>query len=132
MKMLTGIIPLLLLLPLPVLAGTVLYTDSHHPPVNLTPETVVVYLDGPGALAESMTGSLPADPQQAEAMARAVMQSPEWREKDRQLRVVYGRVIHAWELGVEKYPAVVFDDRDVVYGTVDVAQALAIRARGGQ
>jgi integrating conjugative element protein (TIGR03757 family) len=130
MRKLTGFIPLLL--PLPVLAGTVLYTDTTHPPVNLMPDTVVVYLDGPKVLSSSITGTLPADPQQAETLARQAMQSPEWQEKDRQLRTVYGRVIHAWELGVEKYPAVVFDDQEVVYGTTDVAQAIALRARGGQ
>lgn len=130
MKRLKGFIPLLL--PLPTLAGTVLYTDTAHPPVNLTPETVVVYLDGPKVMAESMTGTLPANPQQAEAAARQAMQSSDWQKQDLQLRKIYSRVIHAWELGVEKYPAVVFDDRDVVYGTADVAQATALRTRGGQ
>jgi integrating conjugative element protein (TIGR03757 family) len=109
-----------------------LYTDTAHPPVNLTPGTVVVYLDGPEILAASMTGPLPVNPQQAEAMARQAMQSPEWQAKDHELRAVYGRVTHAWELGVEKYPAVVFDDLDVVYGTADVAQAVGIHTRGGQ
>ncbi|MBJ2720041.1 DUF1525 domain-containing protein, partial [Salmonella enterica subsp. enterica serovar Newport] len=38
------------------------------------------------------------------------------------------------ELGIRKVPAVVFDDRDVVYGTTDVAraQALRLQAGGGQ
>lgn len=130
MKKLKGCIPLLL--PLPALAGTVLYTDTAHPPVNLTPDTVVVYLDGPQVLAESMIGTLPANPQQAEAAARQAMHSPDWQKQDQQLRHIYGHVIHAWELGVEKYPAVVFDDRDVVYGTADVARATALRTRGGQ
>lgn len=130
MKIVPVLIPLLL--PLKVLAGTVLYTDSAHPPVNLTPDSVVVYLDAPQALTDAMTGELPANPQQAEAMARQMMQSPAWREKDQQLRQAYLQVMHAWELGLKKYPAVVFDDRDVVYGTADIAQAQAIRARGGQ
>lgn len=123
---------ILLLLPLKVLAGTVLYTDRAHPPVNLSPGSAVVYLDGPQTLTDAMTGALPANPQQAEAMARQMMQSPAWREKDQQLRKSYLQVMHAWELGLKKYPAVVFDDRDVVYGTADIAQAQAIRARGGQ
>lgn len=29
----------------------------------------------------------------------------------------------AWSLGLEKYPAVVFDDKWVVYGTTDVTVA---------
>nr|WP_159465745.1 TIGR03757 family integrating conjugative element protein [Scandinavium goeteborgense] len=130
MKIVPVLIPLLL--PLKVLAGTVLYTDSAHPPVNLSVDSVVVYLDGPQALTDEMTGALPANPQQAEAMARQMMQSPAWREKDQQLRQAYLQVMHAWELGLKKYPAVVFDDREVVYGTSDIAQAQAVRARGGQ
>lgn len=35
------------------------------------------------------------------------------------------------EAGVKKYPAVVFDDVDVVYGTTDVDLAKNIRAQGG-
>ena len=130
MKIVPVLIPLLL--PLKVLAGIALYTDSMHPPVNITPDSAVVYLDAPQALTNAMTGALPANPQQAEAMARQMMQSPAWREKDQQLRKSYLQVMHAWELGLEKYPAVVFDDREVVYGTADIAQAQAIRARGGQ
>ena len=30
---------------------------------------------------------------------------------------------HAWSLGLEKYPAVVFDDKWVVYGTTDTGVA---------
>ncbi|MCT4711350.1 TIGR03757 family integrating conjugative element protein [Enterobacteriaceae bacterium H11S18] len=130
MKIVPVLIPLLL--PLKVLAGTVLYTDRAHPPVNFSPGSAVVYLDGPQTLTDAMTGALPANPQQAEAMARQMMQSPAWREKDQQLRKSYLQVMHAWELGLKKYPAVVFDDRDVVYGTADIAQAQAIRMRGGQ
>lgn len=43
----------------------------------------------------------------------------------------YREVAHAWSLGVKKYPAVVFDDRDVVYGTTDVAEAAQLRAQEG-
>jgi integrating conjugative element protein (TIGR03757 family) len=38
-------------------------------------------------------------------------------------------VVRAWELGVKKVPAVVFDDRDVVYGTADIARATALRVK---
>ncbi|EAB9245267.1 DUF1525 domain-containing protein [Escherichia coli] len=34
-------------------------------------------------------------------------------------------------MGVKKYPAVVFDDSEVVYGTMDVVMAGKIRAEGG-
>ncbi|ECM6389562.1 DUF1525 domain-containing protein [Salmonella enterica subsp. enterica serovar Typhi] len=39
----------------------------------------------------------------------------------------YRGMIEAWQLGLLKYPAVVFDNRDVVYGTVDISRAVALR-----
>ncbi|MDE9447562.1 DUF1525 domain-containing protein [Xenorhabdus bovienii] len=43
-------------------------------------------------------------------------------------------MIHAWELGIKKYPAIVIDDRYVVYGSTDVTQAKSLveQYRGGQ
>lgn len=43
--------------------------------------------------------------------------------------MVYREVVRAWELGVKKVPAVVFDDQDVVYGTADIAPATALCAK---
>nr|MDN1481011.1 DUF1525 domain-containing protein [Escherichia coli] len=43
----------------------------------------------------------------------------------------YRDVAHAWSLGVKKYPAVVFDDSEVVYGITDVVVAGKLRTEGG-
>jgi integrating conjugative element protein (TIGR03757 family) len=120
------------LLPFPVLAATVVYTDSQHPPVNLTPDTQVVWLDGPDRLQTQFFGALPADPVQAEAQVRAVLQSPDWQVHQQQIAEAYRGIVHARELGVVKFPAVVFDDTAVVYGTADVARATALKTQGGQ
>lgn len=123
-----------LLMPASVLAGTVLYTDSHHPPSNIDASVSVIYLDGPEQLQKQMFGELSSNPDEAERQAQAVLKSPQWQANEQQLATVYRAVVRAWELGVKKVPAVVFDDTDVVYGTADVAQAVALRARaqGGQ
>lgn len=121
-----------LALPVISVAGTTVYTDSAHPPVNLPPEVQVVLLDGPQQLQDAFFGPLPADPEAAEAVVREHMQSPEWASAQADLAERYRLVIHAWLLGLEKYPAVVFDDREVVYGTTDVAQAERLRSQGGQ
>lgn len=121
-----------LALPVISVAGTTVYTDSAHPPVNLPPEVQVVLLDGPQQLQDAFFGLLPADPEAAEAVVREHMQSPEWASAQADLAERYRLVIHAWLLGLEKYPAVVFDDREVVYGTTDVAQAERLRSQGGQ
>ncbi|EAA9524142.1 DUF1525 domain-containing protein [Salmonella enterica] len=84
---------LALILSAPSLASTVVYTDRHHLPANVQSDTRVVYLDETEQLAESLFGPLSKNSVQAERQAQS------------------------------KYPAVVFDDRDVVYGTADVALA---------
>lgn len=120
------------LLSAPALAATVVYTDSQHPPVNLTPDTQVVWLDGPDRLLTQFFGALPADPVQAEAQVRAVLQSPDWQAHQQQIAGAYRGIVYARELGVAKFPAVVFDDTAVVYGTADVARATALKTQGGQ
>lgn len=121
-----------LALPVISVAGTTVYTDSAHPPVNLPPEVQVVLLDGPQQLQDAFFGPLPADPEAAEAVVREHMQSPEWSSAQADLAERYRLVTHAWSLGLKKYPAVVFDDQEVVYGTTDVAQAERLRSQGGQ
>lgn len=117
------------LLSAPALAATVVYTDSQHPPVNLTPDTQVVWLDGPDRLQTQFFGALPDDPVQAEAQVRAVLQSPDWQAHQQQIAEAYRGIVHARELGVAKFPAVVFDETEVVYGTADVARAFALKAQ---
>ncbi|HAY0228630.1 TPA: TIGR03757 family integrating conjugative element protein [Escherichia coli] len=121
-----------LVLPVMSVAGTTVYTDSAHLPVNLSPDVQVVLLDGPQQLQDAFFGPLPADPEAAEAAVREHMQSPEWPSAQADLAERYRQVTHAWSLGLKKYPAVVFDDREVVYGTTDVAQAERLRSQGGQ
>ncbi|HBB0206550.1 TPA: TIGR03757 family integrating conjugative element protein [Escherichia coli] len=121
-----------LALPVISVAGTTVYTDSAHPPVNLPPEVQVVLLDGPQQLQDAFFGPLPADPEAAEAAVREHMQFPEWQSVQADLAERYRQVTHAWSLELKKYPAVVFDDREVVYGTTDVAQAERLRSQGGQ
>ncbi|ELQ9312126.1 TIGR03757 family integrating conjugative element protein [Serratia marcescens] len=120
-----------LLMPASVLAGTVLYTDAHHPPTHIDASVSVIYLDGPEQLQAQLFGELSSNPDEAERQAQAIA---EWQGHEQALATVYRAVVRAWELGVKKVPAVVFDDKEVVYGTADIAQAVALRARaqGGQ
>ncbi|MER5130477.1 TIGR03757 family integrating conjugative element protein [Serratia marcescens] len=123
-----------LLMPASVLAGTVLYTNAQHPPMNTDASVSVIYLDGPEQLQAQLFGELSSNPDDAQCQAQAVLQSPEWQAHEQTLATVYRAVVRAWELGVKKVPAVVFDDKEVVYGTADVARAVALRAQasGGQ
>ncbi|ELF4281890.1 TIGR03757 family integrating conjugative element protein [Salmonella enterica] len=128
---LRNFLPLPALLPVSVLAGSVVYTDSQHLPENLPPGAVVILLDDPERLQAKVFGQLPADPELAAMQARQVMSSPQWQQTQQQLATAYRQVVHAHELGIRKVPAVVFDDRDVVYGTTDVIEAQALRQQAG-
>ena len=105
-------------------AATIVYTDSHHPPLNAA-SNQVVYLDAPDTVQHQIFGDLPADPVQAELVAKTNIQSPDWQQKQQQIGQAYQGVLQAYSLKLEKYPAVVFDDRYVVYGTADIAVAEA-------
>ncbi|HCL5072184.1 TPA: TIGR03757 family integrating conjugative element protein [Salmonella enterica] len=105
-------------------AATVVYTDNYHPPLNAA-SSQVIYLDAPDTVQRQLFGELPADPVQAEQVARTIIQSPDWQQKQQQITQAYQGVLQAYSLKLAKYPAVVFDDRYVVYGTADVAVAEA-------
>ncbi|EDF9717392.1 TIGR03757 family integrating conjugative element protein [Salmonella enterica subsp. enterica] len=105
-------------------AATIVYTDSHHPPLNAA-SSQVVYLDAPDTIQRQLFGELPADPVQAEQVAKSIIQSPDWQQKQQQIRQAYQDVLQAYSLKLAKYPTVVFDDHYVVYGTADVAVAEA-------
>ncbi|MFP1915970.1 TIGR03757 family integrating conjugative element protein [Lonsdalea quercina] len=105
-------------------AGTVIYTDSNHPVTgNPGPDVSVILLDAPEQLQARLFGSLSAEPSQAEQQARAVIRSPSFSQSQQNLAEAYARLTHAWSLGLNKYPAVVFDDKWVVYGTTDIGLA---------
>ncbi len=105
-------------------AGTVIYTDSSHAvTVNPGPGVTVVELDAPDRAQATIFGELSADPTLAEQRARAMIASPDFRQRQLQLADAYAGVTRAWSVGLEKYPAVVFDDQFVVYGTTDVNEA---------
>lgn len=107
-----------------VRAGTVIYTDSAHPVTGSPgPEVTVILLDAPDRLQAELFGPLPADPALAEQQARAVIRSPDFQQRQKELAATYAGLTHAWSLGLEKYPAVVFDDKWVVYGTTDTGVA---------
>lgn len=107
-----------------VRAGTVIYTDSTHPVTgNPGPDVTVILLDAPDQLQAQLFGPLTADPAQAEQQARAVISSPDFQRRQQDLAGAYVGLTRAWSLGLEKYPAVVFDDKWVVYGTSDVGVA---------
>ncbi|MBU9819902.1 TIGR03757 family integrating conjugative element protein [Rahnella sp. BCC 1045] len=109
-----------------VCASTVIYTDNSHPVSSPSPDIPVVYLDAPERMQKDIFGDLPANPALAEKQARDVLSSPAFTAQQQQLASAYQGVMKAWSLGLTKYPAVVFDDKWVVYGTTDVSVAVKL------
>ncbi len=110
------------------------FTDSAHPVANvaevereLGAGVPVRYfeLDAQLRLEEALSEGLPADPDKARALAlRRIRALARERIGPELSRAVEG-AIQAREYGIDRYPAVVFDDGDgAVYGVTDLAAAL--------
>ncbi|MEQ5803571.1 TIGR03757 family integrating conjugative element protein [Halomonas sp. H10-9-1] len=110
----------------PALAGPAIevFTIAGEPAVNVPSGVAVIELDASGRLDAELSQDLPADPELAEAMMRERMATPEWQEMADRYADSYLGLVRAWQLGVEKVPAVVIDGRHVIYGQPDVAKAL--------
>ena len=98
-------------------------TDRHHPVINLPPDTRVIELDATESLLKQRFSDLPSDPTQAQKIARTRLQNTEENFQNA-LRIALQGTVDAWSLGITKIPAVIVDQRYVVYGQHDVGKAL--------
>jgi len=100
------------------------FTTAGEPVINVPSGMAVIELDAPGRLDAALSQDLPVDPEVAEGLMRERMSSPEWQENAERYADSYLGLARAWQLGVEKVPAVVIDGRYVIYGQPDVAEAV--------
>ncbi|ECF1703740.1 TIGR03757 family integrating conjugative element protein [Salmonella enterica subsp. enterica] len=105
------------------LAQTVIYTTPAYPVTDPQPGVLVQVLENVHHLEQSLFPQLSDNPAQAEQQARIRMRQPDWREQEARLTRAYQALLDAQTVGIEKVPAVVFDDKSVVYGTTDAALA---------
>lgn len=106
-----------------VAADVRVFADSHHP-VEAPAGVRVVELDTPARIEAELAENLPADPARAAAIVQQRLKDGGTALQQR-LANAYQDVTDAWSLGVTQIPAVVVDQRYVVYGETDVARALA-------
>lgn len=104
-------------------AQTVIYTTARYPVENPEPGVVIQVLEDIHSLEQSLFPALSQHPERAEQQAREQMKQPDWREQEARLTRAYQSLLDAYALGVEKVPAVVLDERYVVYGTTDIRAA---------
>ena len=104
-------------------ADVVVVTDSRHPVKTMGGERLIEFDETPRIEAE-LSANLPADPERAAAIVRQRLKQG-GTDLQRRLGTAYQGVTDAWSLGVTTIPAVVVDQRFVVYGEPDVARAVA-------
>lgn len=91
-------------------------TGMHHP-------ARYTHLDA-AKIIEGEFSNLPSAPQQAAHIARRRLEDGGLALQER-MRAAYQGITDAWSLGIIKVPAVVVDQRYVVYGEYDLDRALA-------
>ena len=104
-------------------ADVVVITDSRHPVKTMGGERLIELDEGPRIEAE-LSAQLPVDPEQATAIVKRRLNNG-GAGLQRRIASAYQGVADAWSLGVTSIPAVVVDQRYVVYGEPDVARAVA-------
>ena len=105
------------------LAQTVVYTTPKLPVADPQPGVLVQILENVQVLEQSRFPVLSDHPAVAEHQAKQRMQQPDWQLQEARLNRAYQSLLDARMLDITKVPAVVFDDKFVVYGTTDVALA---------
>ncbi|PMR75282.1 TIGR03757 family integrating conjugative element protein [Billgrantia endophytica] len=103
-------------------AETWVVTDRHHS-VSGTPDRLIE-LDAPARIEAELSDRLPNDPEQAAALVQQRLDRNDSVLQQR-LSLAYQDVADAQRLGITQVPAVVVDQRYVVYGEHDLARAVA-------
>jgi integrating conjugative element protein (TIGR03757 family) len=111
------------------------FTSAAHPPVGLEAladvATVELYpVDAVARLEESLSAGLPDDPEQAKALALERLQALDEPTLERLNAGAAGLAL-ARQHGLDRFPAVVIDERAIVYGLMDLAQVVALYRRRG-
>ncbi|HCI4032394.1 MULTISPECIES: TIGR03757 family integrating conjugative element protein [Pseudomonas] len=97
-------------------------TDRQHP-VQGTPDRLIE-LDAPARIETELSTDLPRDVQQASLLVQQRLKHGGPALEQRLART-YQDVTDAWSLGITSLPAIVVDQRYVVYGEPGVAKAIA-------
>ncbi|WP_038201333.1 MULTISPECIES: TIGR03757 family integrating conjugative element protein [Comamonadaceae] len=99
-------------------------TDSTRPLQGKRLPTRTIELDAARRIEAELSAGLPRDPQEAQSIVRQRLQAG-GPTLQRRLQMAYQGITDAWSLGITSIPAVVVDQRYVVYGEPDVALAVA-------
>ncbi len=101
----------------------IVITGSQHPVNNVPADAQVIQLDAVDGINDLYFDGLPSDPAQAEKTARERLQHIDQIYQEA-LRSALQGAVNAWTLGITKIPAVIVDQRYVVYGESNVEQGV--------
>lgn len=114
-----------LLFSTPILAADIIVvTDSHHP-VQAPASVRIIELDRPSRIEAELAAQLPAIPTHSATLVQQRLKDG-GRTLQQRIGTAYQGVVDAWSLGVTTIPAVIVNQRYVVYGEPDVAKAIAL------
>lgn len=98
--------------------------DADPPqPTSSNIDLQVYEMDGTQRIETQLSQGLTADPQQAKKVVLQRFQQLNEKDRTRMQQAAIG-LAKAVQYGVDRYPAMVFDGRAVVYGMTDIHQAL--------
>ncbi len=84
-------------------------------------------IDAQARLDEALSKNLPADPEQARAIALKRIQAIDRPGLAKELSESFEGLLLAQRYGIDRYPAVVFDEgKTVVYGVTDLREAVLL------
>ncbi|MGI8472790.1 TIGR03757 family integrating conjugative element protein [Pectobacterium brasiliense] len=116
---------LIALLASPAQATEILaVTDTRHPMQNLG-NTRLIELDRPSLIEAELAANLPQDPARAAIIVQQRLREGGTALQQR-INEAYQDVVDAWSLGITTLPAVIVDQRYVVYGEPDITRAVEL------
>jgi len=119
---------LLSLLASSVNAEVWVITDSQHPVTGIASAQRVIQLDAAQQIEAELSVNLPTDPQRATELVQQRLNQGGASLQQR-LSDAYQGITDAWSMGITTLPAVVVEQRYVVYGETNLDKALATIAQ---
>ncbi|MEI7178134.1 TIGR03757 family integrating conjugative element protein [Pectobacterium carotovorum] len=106
-------------------ADIIVVTDRRHPVQVEHPSVRVIELDAAQRIEAELAANLPQDPARAAIIVQQRLREGGTALQQR-INEAYQDVVDAWSLGITTLPAVVVDQRYVVYGEPDIARAVEV------
>ncbi|HIE56197.1 MAG TPA: TIGR03757 family integrating conjugative element protein [Chromatiaceae bacterium] len=116
---------------IPAMEQTIeVFTDRAHPLTNVEalPEATVYRIDYLVLMQEMLSEGLPADEEKATRMAKQRAMNI---DREAAIRAAEGLAIAHLKYRLDRYPAIVFAGRSVIYGETDLALAKRIYDESG-